>query len=106
MDRVVWLIIVTVVTHVMLEYSGALAQTPPHVRTHGSVAAQYQLPSRVANSAIPNDVELINPARTPGPVNNANDVNNGRSARIQLLDNIFRVSELRPVQATAGCPIC
>lgn len=86
MDRVVWLIVVTVVTHFMLEYSGALAQT--HVRNHGSVAAQYQLPNRAsANAVVPNDVELIDPARASGTVNN------GRSGRIQLLDNIFKVSE-------------
>lgn len=85
MNRIAWLIVATVVVSALLEYSGAWAQTKT-TRNYGSVAAQYQLPNRPANSVIPNDVELVDPVQPSGTVNN------GRSARIQFLDNIFRVS--------------
>lgn len=87
MDRIVWLIVLTVVANFLLECSGVWAQTkdsrsytPP-----GSVGAQYQLPNRAANSVKPDDVELVDPMQT-SPTEN-----NGRSARNQLFDNIFKV---------------
>lgn len=81
MDRIVWVIVVTVAASFFVECSGVRAQAKDS-RQYGSVAAQYQLPNR-----IPNDVELIDPVQASGTVNNQ------RAARIQMLDNIFRVSE-------------
>lgn len=87
MDRIVWLIVLTVVANFLLEFSGVCAQTKDS-RSYGSVAAKYQLPNHeaAANAVNPNDVELIDPMQT-----SATD-SNGRTARNQLFDNIFRVS--------------
>lgn len=88
MDRIVWLIVLTVVANFLLEFSGVCAQTKDS-RNYGSVAVKYQLPNNVAaeNAVNPDDVELIDPMQT------ATSNTNGRSARNQLFDNIFKVNK-------------
>lgn len=84
MDRIVWMIVLSVVASLLLECSGVWAQTKDS-RSYGSVAAQYQLPNRAANSVNPNDVELIDPMQASGTEST------GRAARNKLFDNIFSV---------------
>lgn len=88
MDRIVWLIVLTVVANLILEFSGVLAETTAP-RVYGSSAAAvspHYLPRSVenrANAVNPDDVELVDPMQT--------SPSEGRSSRIKLFDNIFRV---------------
>lgn len=84
MDRIVWLIVLTVVANFILEYSGAWAQTKD-IQSYGSPAAPFHLQERIANNVNPDDVELVDPMQT-SPTEN-----NGRAARNKLFDNIFKV---------------
>lgn len=88
MDRIVWLIVLTVVANFILEFSGVLAQTKDS-RSYGPPAASYQHPSAARNAINPDDVELVDPMV-------ASPSDNGRSSRIKLFDNIFRVN-IRPL---------
>lgn len=86
MDRIVWLIVLTVVANFILEFSGVLAQTKDS-RSYGPPAAPVHFSSRAAqqNAINPDDVELVDPME-------ASPSDNGRSSRIKLFDNIFRVN--------------
>lgn len=84
MDRIVWLIVLTVVANFILEYSGVLAQTKDS-QSYGQPAATYLPQQRIANNVNPDDVELVDPMQT-SPTEN-----NGRAARNKLFDNIFKV---------------
>lgn len=87
MDRIVWIIVLTVVANFLLECSGVRAQTKDS-HSYGSAGAQYQLPQNRAapNSINPDDVELVD------PMDASPTINTGRTARNQLFDNIFKVS--------------
>lgn len=85
MDRIVWLIVLTVVANFLLECSGVLAQTkdsqsygPPDAPRHFSPR------QKVVNNVSP-DVELVDPMET------ARTDNTERSSRNRLFDNIFKV---------------
>lgn len=85
MDRIVWLIVLTVVANFILEYSGVWAQTKDS-QSYGPPTASYRLPQqRLANNVNPDDVELVDPMQT------SPSENNGRAARNKLFDNIFKV---------------
>lgn len=83
MDRIVWLIVLSVVANFILECSGVWAETKDS-RSYGSVAAPYQL-QRASNNVNPDDVELVDPMRAE-PTENE-----GRASRNKLFDNIFKV---------------
>lgn len=83
MDRIVWLIVLSVVANFLLECSGVWAETKDS-RSYGSVAAPYQL-QRASNNVNPNDVELVD------PMNAEPTENEGRASRNKLFDNIFKV---------------
>lgn len=84
MDRIVWLIVLTVVANFILEFSGVLAQTKDS-RSYGPPAVNvHQYPRTSQNAVNPDDVELVDPME-------ASPSDNGRSSRIKLFDNIFRV---------------
>lgn len=81
MDRIVWLIVLTVVANFILEYSGVWAQTKDS-RSYGPPASpQY----RASNNVNPDDVELVDPMQAEPTENN------GRASRNKLFDNIFKV---------------
>ncbi|XP_031630300.1 uncharacterized protein LOC116345234 isoform X2 [Contarinia nasturtii] len=86
MDRIVWMIVLTVVANFILEYSGVWAQTKDS-RSYGSAAVPYNLQQRrdSSNNVNPDDVELIDPMQT-SPTEN-----NGRASRNKLFDNIFKI---------------
>lgn len=80
MDRIVWLIVLTVVANFILEFSGVLAETkviygPPSLAGRNKV-------ERVATAVNPDDVELIDPMQA--------SPTDARSSRIKLFDNIFK----------------
>lgn len=84
MDRIVWLIVLTVVANFILEFSGVWAQTKDS-QSFGPPAASYRTHERLANNVNPDDVEFVDPMQT-SPTEN-----NGRAARNKLFDNIFKV---------------
>lgn len=82
MDRIVWLIVLTVVANFILEFSGVLAQTKDSQSYGHPNSPAY----RAANNINVNDVELVDPIQT------AESESNGRaSSRNKLFDNIFKV---------------
>lgn len=83
MDRIVWLIVLTVVANFILEFSGVMAQTKDS-SSYGPPAAVYHGP-RSSNNVNPDDVEFVDPMHAEPTENN------GRAARNKLFDNIFKV---------------
>lgn len=82
MDRIVWLIVLTVVANFILEFSGVLAQAKDSQSYGHPNSPAY----RAANNINANDVELVDPMQT------AQSETNGRaSSRNKLFDNIFKV---------------
>lgn len=83
MDRIVWLIVLTVIANFLLEFSGVLADTKGIYRS--PLVRTYQV-ERVTSAVNPDDVELVDPMQ-------ASPTDVGRSSRIKLFDNIFKASE-------------
>lgn len=82
MDRIVWLIVVTVVANFLFEFSGVLAGTKG---IYVSPLARTQQVDRAQSAVNPDDVELVDPMQaTP---------TDRRSSRIKLFDNIFQARE-------------
>lgn len=84
MDRIVWLIVLTVVANFLLECSGVMADTKGIYRS--PLVRTYQT-ERVANAVNPDDVELVDPMQA--------SPTDGRSSRIKLFDNIFKAREIQ-----------
>lgn len=83
MDRIVWLIVLTVVANFLLEFSGVLAETKG---VYGSPLVRTYQVERVTSAVNPDDVELVDPMQA--------SPTDGRSSRIKLFDNIFKASEI------------
>lgn len=82
MDRIVWLIVLTVVANVLFEFSGVMAGTKGIYRS--PLVGTYQV-ERVTSAVNPDDVELVDPMQA--------SPTDGRSSRIKLFDNIFKARE-------------
>lgn len=80
MDRIVWLIVLTVVANFLLDFSGVLAGTKG-IYGAPSLAGTYQV-ERATGAVNPDDVELVDPMQA--------SPSDGRSSRIKLFDNIFK----------------
>lgn len=81
MDRIVWLIVLTVIANFLLDFSGVLAQTKDTQNYLANVPSH-----RASNNINPDDVELVDPMQASATETS------GRAARNKLFDNIFKVS--------------
>lgn len=89
MDRIVWLIVLTVVANFLLECSGVLGQTKDS-QSFGPPDAPRHFQPRLVNNVNP-EVELVDTMET------ARTDNTERSSRNRLFDNIFKVNILNSV---------
>lgn len=95
MHRIVWLIVVTVIANLILEFSGVVAQTSDSNNAILPLpAAQTQLGGQtnagdVTRNTINNEVENVRPTEST-----TRTIRPTRPQRSQLFDNIFKVSYL------------
>lgn len=82
MDRIVWLIVLTVVANFLFEFSGVMAGTKG---IYGSPLVRAYQVERATSAVNPDDVELVDPMQA--------SPTDGRSSRIKLFDNIFKARE-------------
>lgn len=84
MHRIVWLVVLTVIANLILEFSGVVAQT-------NNINNRF-LPQSAAQTQIGTEGNAINEVENVEPVDTTRNNVRPKPQRNQLFDNIFRVN--------------